>query len=92
MDNEQFYKKQVETAAVLNAPEGFCGTLDVQDCDRNAAEKAVPGRALRDNVSDSLRRARKSARTEGQLCELQFLLDKHPEVARILELLRVTGC
>ncbi len=55
---------------------------DRSDC---AFEPAQPG--LRDRIRLDWARAQRESWKEGRLAELQYLLDKHPEVARILELL-----
>ena len=49
------------------------------------SEAAQPG--LRERVAMNLNRAQQEARRSDVLHELQYLLDKNPEVARILDLL-----
>ena len=46
---------------------------------------------LRDRIASRARRAGNEARRAENLKELQYLLDKNPEVARILELLEAAG-
>ena len=46
---------------------------------------------LRDRIAYRARRAGNEARRAENLKELQYLLDKNPEVARILELLEAAG-
>ena len=46
---------------------------------------------LRDRIGSRARRAGNEARRAENLKELQYLLDKNPEVARILELLEAAG-
>ena len=54
----------------------------------NRAEEKMP---LRDRISSRARRAGNEAIRAENLKELQYLLDKNPEVARILELLEAAG-
>ena len=58
----------------------------------NQAEEKMPCKApLRDRISSRARRAGNEAIRAENLKELQYLLDKNPEVARILELLEAAG-
>lgn len=47
--------------------------------------------SLRQRIKSQLRRAQDEARKENALHELEYLLDKNPEVARILDLLDQIG-
>ena len=60
--------------------------------DRNTVGGAMCGQlgvqaGLRERIADQRRRAESEATKCGRLQELEYLLDKNPEVARILELL-----
>lgn len=56
-----------------------------QDCTNPA------GPSLTERLQYQRRRAREQARNASNLDELIYLLDKNPEVARILELLKQVG-
>jgi hypothetical protein len=47
--------------------------------------------SLRERLRSNLSYARRQAQKREQMEELEYLLDKHPEVARILDLLEEVG-
>ena len=58
----------------------------------NQAEAQMPCKSsLRDRIASRARHAARESRHAENLKELQYLLDKNPEVARILELLEAAG-
>lgn len=58
----------------------------MDNCNEEPATKsAVP--TLRDRIRNQRYRSESEAKNAGLLAELEYLLDKNPEVARILELL-----
>lgn len=70
--------EQAQYAAQSQTLGGICGS-------NSMSEPARPG--LRERIGDQSRRAGNEARKAERLKELEYLLDKHPEVARILDLL-----
>ena len=86
-ENEQLAKKleaerfgQIGGAAI-----GGYSTL-------NKAEAHMPCKSpLRDRIASRAHHAARESRRAENLKELQYLLDKNPEVARILELLEAAG-
>ncbi len=66
------------------------GMLGSNSCGSNETAKSCdPARPLlRDRVAMQLRRAENEGAKASRLAELQYLLDKNPEVARILELVK----
>lgn len=85
-DHEEMKKKLYEEAAKIQA--GKCGATP---CETTAAfdpyDKEPRREALRERVWTGVRRAERESRKAQQLAELAILLDKNPEVARILELI-----
>ena len=58
----------------------------------NQAEAQMPCKSsLRDRIASRAHHAARESRRAENLKELQYLLDKNPEVARILELLEAAG-
>ena len=58
----------------------------------NKAEAQMPCKSsLRDRIASRAHHAARESRRAENLKELQYLLDKNPEVARILELLEAAG-
>lgn len=58
----------------------------------NQAELKMPCKSsLRDRIASRAHHAARESRRAENLQELQYLLDKNPEVARILELLEAAG-
>ena len=55
----------------------------------NLTQSAQP--SMRERINAQLYRAQVESRKENALAELQYLLDKNPEVARILDLLEQVG-
>ncbi len=83
---EQLKKQCAEQQDRANCPtaNGLLGSTLSQ---AGYAEPARPG--LRERVAADLRHAQRNASKENALHELTYLLDKNPEVARILDLMEV---
>lgn len=87
MANEEQMKRD-DVAAQLKAQQEYqrqTATIGGGALGGGALQCGQP--SLRERLSNRLYRAQEEARTADRLSELQYLLDKHPEVARILELL-----
>jgi hypothetical protein len=64
-----------------NARCGTIGTQNTKMCEEPARD------SLRDRVRSQVQQANRQAIRAGRLSELEYLLDKYPEVGRILELM-----
>ena len=82
-EKEAALKAEAQMANKAMPPQGYVGGGMALD---------EPCKApLRDRIGSRARRAGNEARRAENLKELQYLLDKNPEVARILELLEAAG-
>ena len=80
-------EKMRQDAAYQNAKEAYPSSLSQGPCSTaNEAVQAVQP-SLRERIRDQAARARRESRKADRLDELNFLLEKNPEVARILDLL-----
>jgi len=74
--------------------EARCATKaqDTRESMHGLSQGQCASPSLRERIASQRYRAQAEARQSEALMELEFLMDKHPEVARILELLeRVRG-
>lgn len=87
MDNRKIEEMAEKAYAnMANAP--GLGFGNPQGCVTTAKDADSPCRAsLMERVSSQCHRSGQEARRLGRLQELQYLLDKNPEIARILDLL-----
>lgn len=81
---EEQLKKALHAQQATTASAGQGGTMGLKS-DRCADQPNRP--SLRERVHSQLYRAEKEARQVSKLEELRWLLDKNPDVARILDLL-----
>lgn len=84
-DEKLAYLKQEAYAAANHIRATQAELKGMAGCDVNATGRP----SLRDRVSSDLRCAIDQSRKAEQLRELSFLLDKNPEVARILDLMEI---
>ncbi len=92
--NDEYLKAQAEQQCcdgnATTAPQaGQIGPDYDKGCDNASAKPHHTG--LRARVGQRFRGAQHQARNADHLAELLFLLDQHPDVARILDLLELTG-
>lgn len=83
-EQQQNLKKMAEDMS------GSCGSTlraNYAQQQQQAQGNMAAAPSLRERVANQLHRARQEAVRRERLEELQYLLDKHPEVARMLELL-----
>lgn len=93
MDYERIEKERAYEAQKMNQAQAGPGapidrpyqTTGVLGTAYDSPEPCRP--SLRERVTSHLYRARKEADTRNRLEELQFLLDKNPDIARILDLI-----
>ena len=76
---DKYNEKEVEPGI------GLKSMYDNQQCSTSAGGCANP--SLRERISAQKFRAQQESRNANRLAELECLLDKNPEVARILDLL-----
>lgn len=80
-ERERMYAEQAKAAVdQINANGAALGT------EYGMLENASPN--LRERVVSQLRHSANAARKQGRMSELLLLLDKNPEVARILDLVK----
>jgi hypothetical protein len=85
MDFAQQAKMEAEKMYQSNLAQGSARTPTSGLLGYEATQPVRPN--LRERVASDLGRARRDANKRDRLEELQLLLDKHPDIARILDLL-----
>ena len=88
MTNEQEQKLKAHLEAQAGCGQATSQYGGVENC---AAQTIAAPPSLRQRISNRRARAEQETRHLDQLQELEYLLDKHPEVARIFELLDATN-
>ena len=86
MTSDQEY--QLKQMAGMQA-QGKCGTIGAKDTMAYGTNVKCAMPLLRERIHDQRCRAQVESRRIEQLAELEHLLDKNPETARILELLEL---
>lgn len=83
------YAQAEAIQAKINA--GAYAANEANCCTANQCDTKPMRESLRDRIATRRYRAEKETRKAMALAELQHLLDKHPEVARIFELMEEVG-
>lgn len=86
MDNDT-YSLDEAMRQKMDASAGQCATEPASLAGILCSSKP----ALRERLQAQLGRSRRAAHKAGNIDELLYLLDKHPDVARILELVELIG-
>ena len=87
--NEAELYQKLRDAGLPQQGQQTVGTVGTGGVLRGNVGCAMP--SLRERIANQRYRAEKESNRLQQLAELEFLLDKHPEVARILEFLEIVG-
>ena len=87
--NEREQKLKQEAMNQCNAQRPYGAALGGQMAMSKDLEPAR--QSLRERVQSGLRRAQREAIKHDRLSELNFLLEKYPEIARMLELIEALG-
>jgi hypothetical protein len=87
-DNQRLAEKMLNDKITQAARQAQAGSIGM------ATGMAIPELSrpsLRERVADSAFRARRDARKADRMEELAMLLEKHPDIARILDLVEDLG-